>query len=127
MNTIKVENNRISSTFDLNIKDKDIFLEDQDICIIYKNTTNNYNFIISNTVKIFEYYNNTNINNKYEILKDSDLIMNRFSFDCSLVTNIKLNENSKLVYKYSCLNFTDNTYLINIDHDKNTTSKIISN
>src|SRR5574344_1756181 len=106
MNTIKVENNRISSTFDLNIKDKDIFLEDQDICIIY---------------------NNTNINNKYEILKDSDLIMNRFSFDCSLVTNIKLNENSKLVYKYSCLNFTDNTYLINIDHDKNTTSKIISN
>lgn len=127
MNIIRVENNKLISNFKLDNNDNDIYLDNIDICIIYKNSDISYNFIISNNVKIFEYFNCSNINNKYNLNKNSYLNLNRFCFDCSLKTNIDIQENSSLIYNYSCLNLNDNFYEINVSHKKNATSKIINN
>jgi len=127
MNKIEVGKNKISSNFPLLINDSEIVLEDIDVFIIYKNTSLSYNFNIKSNVKIYEYYNNSSSSNTYNLDENSNLTLNRFSFDCSLISNIYLKYKSNLLYKYSCINKKDNNYVINVYHeDKDTTSKVVN-
>ena len=109
MNKIYVEGTKINSNFPLKINDGEIILENCDVFITYKDIISNYKFIIKNDVKIFEYYNNSISSNTYDIKENSNLTLNRFSFDCSVTSNINLKYKANLLYKYSCINKKDNT------------------
>jgi len=127
MNKIYVEGTKINSNFPLKINDGEIILENCDVFITYKDIISNYKFIIKNDVKIFEYYNNSISSNTYDIKENSNLTLNRFSFDCSVTSNINLKYKANLLYKYSCINKKDNNYVINVYHeDKDTTSKVLN-
>lgn len=127
MNKIIVNNNIINSNFDLKINNNKIYI-DKDTTIIYLNSNCSYEIYLSNNISIFEYYKDSYSNNIYNILENSNVVFNRFSFNCSLITNINLDyPYTSLEYKYSCINIDDNTYVININHNcKNTTSKVIN-
>lgn len=129
MNKIIMKDNIIDSNFSINIKDNKLFLDNIDTIIIYENSSINIDFSITGNVKIFEYYKNSSCNNKYNIGQYSNLVLNRFNYDCSINTDINLNYvGSKLDYKYSCINFKDNNYLININHNnKDTISDVVNN
>lgn len=127
MNKICVEGNKISSNFPLEINDTEIILDNSEVFIEHKKTSVNYKFIINNDVKIFEYYDNLKISNTYILNENSNLNLCRFGNDLSITSDIYLNSKSNLLYKYSCINKTDNNYVINIYHeDKDTTSKVIN-
>lgn len=127
MNKIYVEGTKINSDFPLKKNDNEIILENLDVFITYIDTDSSYKFIIKNDVKIFEYYNNSISSNTYDIEENSNLTLNRFSFDCSIASNIYLKYKSNLLYKYSCINKKDNNYIINVYHeDKDTISKVIN-
>lgn len=127
MNKIEVVNNKIKANFNLIMDESSIFLKNIDLMIIYKDSDQNINFDLEN-VKLFEYFNNSNLDNVYNIKNNSTCYLNRFSLNCSIKTIINLNEGSKIFYKYSCLNFNDNNYVININHnEKNSFSKIVNN
>ena len=116
MNKIIVNNNIINSNFDLKINNNKIYI-DKDTTIIYLNSNCSYEIYLSNNINIFEYYKNSYSNNIYNILENSNIVFNRFSFNCSLITNINLDyPYTSLEYKYSCINIDDNTYIININH-----------
>ena len=117
MNKIIVNNNIINSNFDLKINNNKIYI-DKDTTIIYLNSNCSYEIYLSNNINIFEYYKNSYSNNVYNILENSNIVFNRFSFNCSLITNINLDyPYTSLEYKYSCINIDDNTYIININHN----------
>ena len=127
MNKIYVEGTKINSDFPLKKSDNEIILENIDVFITYIDTDSSYKFIIKNDVKIFEYYNNSTSSNTYDIEENSNLTLNRFSFDCSITSNINLKYKANLLYKYSCINKKDNNYVINVYHnDKDTTSKVLN-
>lgn len=127
MNKIEVEENKINSNFSLLINDSFIVLEDVDVAIFYKNTTSSYKFKIKSNVKIFEYYINSSCNNTYNLDSNTNLIINRFSYDCSIKSDINLSYKSDLLYKYSCVNKSNNNYCINIYHNEPyATSKVIN-
>lgn len=127
MNKIYVEGTKINSNFPLEINDGEIILENLDVFITYKDTSLSYNFTIKSNVKIFEYYNNSSSSNTYDLKENSNLTLNRFSFDCSITSNINLKYKANLLYKYSCINKKDNNYVINVYHeDKDTTSKVLN-
>ena len=127
MNKIYVEGTKINSDFPLKKNDNEIILENLDVFITYKDTSLSYNFVIKNEVKIFEYYNNSSSSNTYNLEENSNLTLNRFSFDCSVTSSINLKYKSNLLYKYSCINKKDNNYVINVYHnDKDTTSKVLN-
>lgn len=127
MNKIIVNNNIIDSNFDLKIDNNKIYI-DKDVTIIYLNSNCSYEIYLSNNINIFEYYKDSYSNNIYNILENSNVVFNRFSFNCSMKTNINLDyPYTSLEYKYSCINIDDNYYVININHNcKNTTSKVIN-
>ena len=89
MNKIIVNNNIINSNFDLKINNNKIYI-DKDTTIIYLNSNCSYEIYLSNNINIFEYYKNSYSNNIYNILENSNIVFNRFSFNCSLITNINL-------------------------------------
>ena len=126
MNTIKVMNDKIESDLKINKKDNSIYLENQNICIVYENTNLRFNFIIKNQVKLFEYFKNSSVKSNYIVEENSSLVLNRFSLDNSVETKIDLEKNASLIYKYACLNFHDNNYLITINHSQGSHSKIIN-
>lgn len=127
MNKIIVNNGIIDSNFDLKIDNNKIYI-DKDVTIIYLNSNCSYEIYLSNNISIFEYYKDSYSNNIYNILENSNVVFNRFSFNCSMITNINLDyPYTSLEYKYSCINIDDNYYVININHNcKNTTSKVIN-
>ena len=127
MNKIYVEGTKINSNFPLEKSGTEIILENLDVFITYKDTSLSYNFVIKNEVKIFEYYNNGSSSNTYNLEENSNLTLNRFSFNCSITSNINLKYKANLLYKYSCINKKDNNYVINVYHnDKDTTSKVLN-
>ncbi len=127
MNKIEVVNNKIICNFPIITNDNNITLKDCNLIIIYKNSNMNFNFNILSNVDLFEYYLNSNCNNTYDLNKNSNFTFNRFGNDCSLITTINMKENSNVFYKYSSINFKNNNYLININHNgHNTNSKIIN-
>lgn len=128
MNTIEVNNNKISSNTKIIIKDNIINLSNIDINIIYRDSNISLNINIDKDVKLFEYHNNSITNNIYNLTKNSNLILNRFSIKSNLTTDLNLYESSNCLYKYSCININDSNYIININHlEKNSISKIINN
>lgn len=127
MNKIYVEGTKINSNFPLEKSGTEIILENLDVFITYIDTDSSYKFIIKNDVKIFEYYNNSTSSNTYNLEENSNLTLNRFSYDCSITSSINLKYKSNLLYKYSCINKKDNNYIINVYHDdKDTTSKVVN-
>lgn len=127
MNKIYVEGTKINSNFHLEKSGTEIILENLDVFITYIDTDSSYKFIIKNDVKIFEYYNNSTSSNTYNLEENSNLTLNRFSYDCSITSSIYLKYKSNLLYKYSCINKKDNNYKINVYHDdKDTTSKVLN-
>ena len=124
-----LKDGKIVETGDITLAEKiDKLYIDKDTTIIYLNSNCSYEIYLSNNINIFEYYKNSYSNNIYNILENSNIVFNRFSFNCSLITNINLDyPYTSIEYKYYCIKIYDNTYIININHNsKNTNSKVIN-
>lgn len=127
MNRITVNGNRITNNFNYKITNNKINIKNiEELEIIYNQATIKLEINIYSNCKIFEYIDNSNIDNIYNL--NSDLIINRFSLNSTIKTIINMNkENSDLKYFYGTINIDDNNYTIDINHNnKNTKSYILN-
>lgn len=116
MNTIKYE--------DKNIKD-DIVIK-CDTKIYYINSTVKLNIKVLNDVKIFEYFNNSKVENKYYFY--NNVTFDRFNINSEIITELNIEkEQIKLDYFYSCMNISDNLYKLDVVHNAKDTTSIIMN
>ncbi len=116
MNIITYKNEDIKQEITLN--------EDTRIDII--NATGNLTINTSKNIKIFKYIKNSNIEVTYNL--ENNLTIDIFSINTSIKNEVNLNkEYINIDYYYSCINEEDNSYKIDINHNKgNTTSKVTS-
>lgn len=125
MNTIRVNSNKFEIDKEIKIVNNTLEVWD-DINIIYNDSLVNLHIIVKNNCKIFEYINNSIVNNTYDL--DDSLVFDRFSINSSLNTVINLNKSgSSLDYFYSTINVDDNKYVIDINHnEKDTKSNVVN-
>lgn len=117
MNTIKYE--------DKNIKD-DIVIK-CDTIIYYINSTVKLNIKVLKDVKLFEYFKDSKVENKYYFYNNT--IFDRFNIDSNIITELNLETKGiNIDYFYSCINISDNLYKLDVIHNaQDTTSSIINN
>ena len=127
MNKIKVSNNKIEDNCNLDIVDNVVTIDNlSDIHILYEKSDISLKFIIKSPCKIFEYINNSHLDNTYVL--ESDLVFNRFSNNSSLKTVLDIvRENVSVNYFYSTINKDDNDYSIDIKHNAKNTNALIKN
>lgn len=127
MNTIRVNGSKVTNNFGLSIRNNIIVIDNlEEISVIYEHAQIDLKFIIKSDCKIFEYINNSKINNNYEMI--ANMVINRFSVNSSLKTVIDMNAiNTNLDYFYATINEDDNNYVIDINHNvKMTNAKVIN-
>lgn len=111
----------------IDIIDDKIIVKNSSLIINYVDCHKEYKFLIEEDCEIFEYYENSNISNIYDVKRFKKFDLNRFSNDCSIFTIINLDEESSLIYNYSTLNRKNNKYVININHNgKNSISSVVN-
>ncbi len=111
----------------IDIIDDKIIVKNSSLIIDYIDCHKEYKFLIEEDCEFFEYYENSNISNIYNVECFKKFNLNRFSNDCSISTIINLDEESSLIYNYSTLNKKDNKYVININHNgKNSISSVVN-
>ena len=117
MNTITYRNKNVVDTLVIN----------SDTKIEYIDCDARLNIKVDGEVKIFEYIKNSKVDNIYDI--DNSLLFDRFSVNSSIKTKLNLDkEEVSLDYFYSCINTSDNKYVLDICHNcKNTKSVVVNN
>lgn len=98
----------------------------EDTFIFYENCNINVKYEITGDVKVFMYVYNSVINGSYDI--SSNFSFNVFAVDSSVSLKLDLNrEDINLDYVYSTINEHDNSYVITVNHNcKNQISKVIN-
>lgn len=138
MNRIKIINNEIIPFDDDNViinNNKIVFNYNGNYYIDYIDCTD-INLIIELNdnicINLFEYSSNKDINidNKYELNKNSSLILNKFYYNDNTKENITINLNkdkANIKYNFSSISKNINNYKFNIYHnDKNTSSDVFN-
>ena len=104
---------------------KEIYLKDDSVISI-KDLNGDINYKIDKDIKIFIYLESSELDITFDII--SSCILNIFSFNSSLITNLNLNkEDVSIDYVYSTLNKDDNNYTLNINHNSKDQSSNIVN
>lgn len=88
----------------------------EDTFIFYENCNINVKYEITGDVKVFMYVYNSVINCSYDV--NSNFIFNVFAVDSSVSLKLDLNrEDINLDYVYSTINEHDNSYVITVNHN----------
>lgn len=116
---------------DNDVIEEELIIEtDLDITINFSDISKNLTFQIMDGVciRIFDTSSNTKNNIIYNIGNNCDVIVNKLSKNCSDKIIVNLNEeNSKIKFYSSIINYENNIYEQNINHNnKNSESKIIN-
>lgn len=106
---------------------KDIVLDKDGVNVfILENVTGLINIKVNGLDKLFIYMDSSDVKVNFDI--NNNLIVNTFSYDSTLNTNLDINmEKIELNYIYSVVNEKENSLVMNINHNKkDTSSKVIN-
>ena len=116
---------------DNNIETTDIVVDtDTDMLVDLTDSNKNININIAKGVcfKGFIKTNKTSNNINYLIDEDCDVKINKLSIDCSDTVTIKMNNNnSRVKYTTSIINYSDNSYIQKVIHNSSNTKSVITN
>ncbi len=114
---------------DNSINIEDIVIDqDLDLKIDFKDEKKNLtiNVLPNVCLRVFDTSNNTKNSITYNISENTQVIINKFSIDCSDEITLNINkENAKITFNTSLINYSDNTYRQTVNHNcMNSESKI---
>lgn len=116
---------------DNNVNLEEIIVDtDMDITIKFEDSNKNLMIQVMPGVclKVFDISNNTKNNIVYNIAESCNVVVNKLSINCSDIVDVNLNEEfSNIKFYSSIINYEDNEYKQNINHNnKNSISKIVN-
>ena len=106
---------------DNSINIEDIVIDqDLDLKIDFKDEKKNLtiNVLTNVCLRVYDTSNNTKNSITYNISENTQVIINKFSIDCSDEITLNINkENAKITFNTSLINYSDNTYRQTVNHN----------
>ena len=131
MNKIWLDNNKIKYNFNNNIiveNNKLIINEDSVIDVELNNYKDNVIVEINDANVIINVLGDNNSCNINYLINNSELLVQKLVINNNDKVSINLNSpNSKIVYKYSAINYTSNKYHIDVYHNSPNTESVVVN